>query len=393
MADLMSELAAWTIVVLFTVFMPLTAVTFRFSRLKQKRERLQRILERLGTSRQDASTQAAIEINVEYSSRDYLLPVSFMAIVCAIGSYMLVFGAGANFIDQVNIILEGGIFPEISETNGGLTIPDALRIHQHQAVAVGSWAFLGAFIWCMQNVLRRMVMVDLPPTAYLSMSVRIILAIFVALVIFHGMDLLFAVNAETGSITNSGLPALAFVIGTIPQRWLSYLRSRMNRLASRHLGFSKDSPTGNEMLPLDKLEGMNSFHVVRLGEIGIDNSQNLADSTLDDLVLKTPYGVNTLIDWVGQAKLHTRFRDDLDKLRKAGVRTIFDFVHIMDDENNRTKLSEQSSIELATLELAYTCVRRDKYIELLLETVDKLYEGESAILKNPGVELKRVDHG
>lgn len=393
MADLMSEVAAWTIVVLFTVFMPLTAVTFRFSRLKQKQERLQRIFERLGTSRQNASAQAEIEINVEYSSRDYLLPVSFMAIVCATGSYMLVFGAGANFIDQVNIILEGGIFPEISETNGDLTIPDTLRIHQHQAVAVGSWAFVGAFIWCMQNVLRRMVMVDLPPTAYLSMSVRIILAIFVALVIFHGMDV-FVVNAETGSLANSGLPALAFVIGTIPQRWLSYLRSRVSRLANRFLGFSDDGPTGNEMLPLDKLEGMNSFHIVRLGEIGIDNSQNLADSTLRDLVLKTPYAVNILIDWVGQAKLHTRFRDSLDKLRNAGVRTIFDFVHIMDDENNHAKLSERSSIELATLELAYTSVKRDKYIESLLETVDKLYEGvESAMLKSPGVDLKRVDHG
>jgi hypothetical protein len=58
------------------------------------------------------------------------------------------------------------------------------------------------------------------------------------------------------------------------------------------------------------IEGINVFHKVRLGEVGIDNVQNLAEANVIGLLLKTPFNPSQLIDWIAQAKLYLYFKDD-----------------------------------------------------------------------------------
>jgi hypothetical protein len=99
------------------------------------------------------------------------------------------------------------------------------------------------------------------------------------------------------------------------------------------------------------IEGMNLFNKVRLSEVGIDNAQNLAEANLEELILKTPFTPGLLLDWIAQAKLYVIFKDRISGLRKAGVRTVLDFLAACGKDGFGTlaKLSEIPDEQLATV--------------------------------------------
>ena len=111
------------------------------------------------------------------------------------------------------------------------------------------------------------------------------------------------------------------------------------------------------------IEGLNRFHEVRLSEAGIDNAQNLAEASLVSLILKTPFGPHQLIDWIGQAQLFLEFKDDLDKLRRHGIRTAFDLKDI--DETRLGAIATAAELSDVTLQTVAERLRADPRTERL----------------------------
>jgi hypothetical protein len=114
------------------------------------------------------------------------------------------------------------------------------------------------------------------------------------------------------------------------------------------------------------IEGVTLFSKVRLSEVGIDNAQNLAEANIEELFLKTPFNPILLIDWIAQAKLYEIFKDDLASLRKAGIRTVIDFIAA--GENNALKpVAERSEIPENFLTSIYEIIKSRKDISFIIK--------------------------
>jgi len=308
------------IVVVLSSFMLLCAVSFFRFRLKKKERDFERIMRILGLHEDNAAVFSPT-IKNEYSATDYLLPVAFASIVCLAGFGFAFFARELVTVhaDKQNLLLSG-IY--VGQNEGDL---QGLR---WQSAFVLVLAFLGGFIWSSQSIIRRLITADLSPGTFYGAGVRMIFASLVALVLSW---LLKDMPAREHT-----LPVIAFLTGMLPEQALLYLQDRSKI-------FSRDASARSRELPLTMVEGINTFHKVRLGEVAIDNSQNLAEANLVELLLKTPFPPNQVIDWIAQAKLHVFMKDDIEKLRAIGIRNAFDFVaecsHSMEAVVAETRLS------------------------------------------------------
>lgn len=349
-------------------FMPLSALSFYRFRLPRKAEEFRRIVRILGVRRSFRSPPSRA-VREEYSGPDYLLPVAFATFVCILGSIVLLLGSHLNIAEEPSFLLSGVYFMR-SKTDCVF-----LRQIQCQSLQVMSLAFMGSYLWSAQSVVRRVITIDLGPGAYYHVAIRMILAAFVALMFSFVVAPITTAGdlAGTGPWSKNNILVIAFIIGVFPERALRHLSDLVWRriVAAR-------SPESDE-LPLSMIEGMSTFHRLRLTEIGIDNAQNLAESDLIELLLRTPFNGLELIDWIAQAKLYTYFKSDLDILRELGIRTIFDFREASADETNLStivqdaeKKAEGRSRKLATisdtsLRIVRQRVNEDKSIDQLLQ--------------------------
>ncbi|BBA34952.1 hypothetical protein sS8_3009 [Methylocaldum marinum] len=161
--------------------------------------------------------------------------------------------------------------------------------------------------------------------------------------------------------------------GMLPNNALIYLRERFRI-------FSENSNDRSHDLPLQMIEGINMFHKVRLGEVGIDNAQNLAEANVIELFLKTPFNPSQLVDWVAQAKLYVYFKEDIEKLRRIGIRTIFDLCPLCEHQEQLAQLAEEVRISKLSLEMICDRLRADNGVARLyqfhglLSTMDVMKE-------------------
>ncbi|MDH3715887.1 MAG: hypothetical protein OET44_18800, partial [Gammaproteobacteria bacterium] len=173
--------------------------------------------------------------------------------------------------------------------------------------------------------------------------------------------------------TEQYIVVVAFLAGMFPERALNFLREKV-KIFSRHQGAADE-------LPLEMIEGINLFHISRLNEIGIDNAQNLARSSLIDILLKTPFNAMQIIDWIAQAMLCVYFKDGIHSLRNIGVRTVFDLRAA--DASNIDAIAQQvdflekasnSSVNPSPLrvKLVYEWVKKDPTITMLEGFQDRL---------------------
>ena len=177
------------------------------------------------------------------------------------------------------------------------------------------FAFLGAYFYILQMVVRRYFQSDLKPNAYLHATMRIVMAITVA----WTADLLLAGQSQA---TRS---AVAFVIGVFPLAGWQMIRGMVALPARRVV------PSLKPRYPLDQIDGLNVWYESRLLELGIEDMQNLATANLVDVMLSTRIPVGRLVDWIDQAllALHVDHVDnagegqegDLARLHRYGIRT------------------------------------------------------------------------
>jgi hypothetical protein len=329
-------LAGWLykliLLAILSSFMVVTAASFVRSRVHRKQAEYTDIIRFLGVRDEQGrfATRAVID---EYPARAYVVPVAAATLVTVFGLASLLFAAELVELDprRRNVILSA-LFVEVD--------PEPNEWQRWQSMVVLTMAFLGAYIWSCHNIVRRLIAGDLAPIEYFNTSLRMILAPLLSLMVSF---LLQASGSPTFLLQS--LPVIAFMTGMLPGAAVLWLEERFGQLL-------KFSERGAPDLPLAMIEGLNRHHAVRLGEVGIDNAQNLAEADLVELILKTPFNPNQLIDWIAQARLYVYVKDHLERLRRCGIRSALDLADLAPDEARIAqiaKLAELSDLALATI--------------------------------------------
>jgi hypothetical protein len=200
-----------------------------------------------------------------------------------------------------------------------LTVFEGLMPSQHPALPsdVLRFAFIGAYLFIVQSLMRRYFQDDLKANAYISGIVRII-SVTLIVVVLHSAWPSGATSYEY---------AFAFFVGIFPQLGLQAVRALVGR------GFRHLIPNFDTRYPLSALDGMDLWYEARLLEEGIEDLQNLATCNFVDLMLYTRVPLERLVDWVDQAHLILRVGEgDRDVLRRFGIRTATDLLDALEPQ-------------------------------------------------------------
>jgi hypothetical protein len=187
------------------------------------------------------------------------------------------------------------------------------------------FAFLGAYFFSLQMIVRRFVRRDLGPNAYNAISLRILLAttgIWVALQAFQVL----------GTGIDEGSPVVlvaAFAVGAFPQIAWQLVSATLKKFPP----FQAALPSLNAAQPLSAIDGLTVWHQTRLEDVDVENVPNLATVDVVDLLLHTRIPTHRLVDWIDQAILitylgpadtgeaHDGSPSMRDQLQRYGIRT------------------------------------------------------------------------
>jgi hypothetical protein len=178
----------------------------------------------------------------------------------------------------VAVLWDTGFITQVPGANDTVGLVDLLK-----------FAFLGAYAFIVQSLIRRFFQSDLRPSAYAGAVLRIVLALIVVIPVYY----LLGPEPNGG-----GAVAVAFVVGAMPAVGIQALQ-RAAAAALRVL-----MPQMTPDYPLNQLDGLNIWYEARLVEEGIEDMQNLATANLVDVVLHTRVPVGRLVDWIDQAHLY-----------------------------------------------------------------------------------------
>jgi hypothetical protein len=350
-------------VAIMALFIPATAVSFYQFRLRRKIKEYNAIVKALSGAKTKARGEPtyAPPVKNEYAKKDYVVPVAFATLICALCSLTLIMGPRLLGETGRNLLLMG---PMIAD---GVTDPSlVMRLN---GMLIISMAFVGSYIWAIQNLVRRLVTVDLPPGAYYAIAIRIIMAVFAALLVYYSfMPAVFSQHLDQAdNVALETITIFAFFAGMFPQRAIRWLQERV-RVPWRQTSRAADP------LPLSMIQGVQLYQRGRLAEVGIDNSQNLAEANLIELLLRTPFNPRQLIDWIGQAKLYVQLKEDAIKLRSQSVRTVFDLKKLGRINGRIDEIAKESKVSRLELANAYDIIRTDRDIAGL-ERAEKLLTG------------------
>jgi hypothetical protein len=187
------------------------------------------------------------------------------------------------------------------------------------------YGFVGAYLFSISWVYRRYTTRDLQPYVYLNCTLTIIAGLGFNYVAFEAINKLISSSPNpSANIDIAGIGAglvgiTAFSLGFFP-----YLATRwFSRLA--HSALSERQHRADQF-PLGLIDGISPLHESRLLDEGIDNLQNLASASIEDLLCHTRYSAQQVVEWIDQAVLYTYLeRSEIDSFRRGGIRSISDF--------------------------------------------------------------------
>ncbi len=383
--------------------LPACAYTYCSYRIGQRELEVNRILEIL-----EITSEYGEIYNPNISRTHFVIGVGFAMLIATMGLSMLLLGDKLELAKSPNLLLGGTQIirfskeaqleqdtdhtDEISPISG--TGPSSLNLddnenqtdkilisldlinYQTGALFAYGLGFLGAYLWGLQNIFRRYAMNDLIPLAFFRFGLRMLLASVVALLIYHvvgGFGPATKIEEpDMVAFTSDGiLIATAFMVGMFPQQGIRWMTNKLSMFAGI------DHPSVRK-LPMTMIEGVTSYDIFRLEELGLDTCYDLSRVDFIPLLLKTSYGARELIDWILQAKLCVRFGDSTQELRERGIRTILDFKG-MDVDNLLEDLAKETSLTLPGLKNAAKVADSDENIKRLNRAADLLsryWEGE-----------------
>ena len=144
------------------------------------------------------------------------------------------------------------------------------------------YAFLGAYFFSLQMLFRRFVSEDLRKTAYLAVSLRIVLAVIGTWAAITAMKGIWA------GVGKDWLLVVGFVIGVFPRIAWQFIQGAWKALMQKS-GLSAALPSMESRLPVSDLDGLTVWHEARLEEEDIENIPNMATTEIVDLMLSTHF--------------------------------------------------------------------------------------------------------
>jgi hypothetical protein len=193
------------------------------------------------------------------------------------------------------------------------------------------FAFIGAYFFSLQLLFRRYVRRDLRASAYVAVSLRIILAVIGIWVVVEAFETvspgvvvgdLNNERRQTNEVLENTLLLMGFVIGVFPRMAWQIVQATVKRVGALIL------PSLQTQLPLSDLDGLTVWHEARFEEEDIENIPNMATADLVDLMINTRFPPDRIIDWVDQAILYTQLGPEHPEepsrrglLRVHGIRT------------------------------------------------------------------------
>jgi len=178
-----------------------------------------------------------------------------------------------------------------------------------------AFAFLGAYFFSIQMLVKRFMRRDLGPNAYNAVSMRIILAtlgVWVTCQLFE--------PATQENIGHGTLFALSFAVGAFPLIVWQLVANMLKRLPIASVAL----PNLEGTRPLSAIDGLSVWHEARLDEEDIENVPNLATADIVDLMLNTKISPNRIVDWVDQAILLLVLQPDAQGKPKDNIETKLD---------------------------------------------------------------------
>ncbi|MBP7687261.1 MAG: tetratricopeptide repeat protein [Thermoflexales bacterium] len=218
-----------------------------------------------------------------------------------------------------------------------LTLPDQL-VPNPTPLAYG---FLGAYVFGLGSLVRQYVTDDLQPRYYASLVLRYLTVFALSALIGLALPLQQAAEAIDGTQLSIGVSdqilIVAFFVGLFPSMGLRLIQ----RAATSTLGKFKIKAFEEDQ-PLSLLDGLTIYQEDRLLLEGVENLQNLASSNIVDLMLKTRFSVEQIVDWVDQALLHMHTGEYTVAFKNSAIRTATDFLDVYrrTPETRRQALAE-----------------------------------------------------
>jgi hypothetical protein len=217
------------------------------------------------------------------------------------------------------------LLPPVSA--GSLSAPnDGLHTSLDASAGPVAFAFLGAYFFGLQALFRRYVRRDLRASAYVSISIRIVLAVIGIWVVRECAPVISSVLPQRSVITAESLNVIGFALGVFPQVAWQFVRKVLSKVTLAEVTL----PSLSSQLPLSDLDGLTVWHESRFEEEDIENIGNMATADLSDVMLNTRIARGRIIDWVDQAMLYVQIgpksedskeHSDRNALRGHGIRT------------------------------------------------------------------------
>jgi hypothetical protein len=155
------------------------------------------------------------------------------------------------------------------------------------------FAFLGAYVFIVQMLLRRFYGSDLRSSAYTSALLRITVVLVSVGALYQLLEIWLSGTGDA----RRWEAAIAFTIGFFP------LVASQVLLRAVSAPLRMATPSLESDYPLSQIDGLNIWYEARLVEENIEDMQNLATANFVDVMLHTRVPVGRLVDWVDQAYL------------------------------------------------------------------------------------------
>lgn len=193
------------------------------------------------------------------------------------------------------------------------------------------WAVFGVFVYSFINLMDRISRRDITPKYYLNTAIRYIFAIALSALFFLAFQQGQIVNPLSNNSTDTSyalglLAVISFTIGMFPNTYFRIIVSFVENNLRK--SFSHDQP-------LENFFGLDSGEITRLWEEGINNIDQLADCSVEDLYRKTRFGPTRLRSIIGRALLWKHVPEIRSQFSKKTEKEIM----------NNTTVKEKDRIE------------------------------------------------